>query len=113
MATIEGTTMNITGPIQIKRGMEAALLASTYIPAAGELVGAKDTGLVKMGDGIRKWSELPSYDGTVIVNGLTETVEGKALDAVQGKAIDERLVSLEGINGIDCGEITVEENSGD
>ena len=105
---VNGTTLTITGPIQIKRGTQAALEASTYVPAAGELVGAKDTGLVKMGDGVKKWSELPSYDGTVIVNGLTETVAGKALDATQGKALKDQIDEISGITSIDCGEITAE-----
>ena len=109
MATISGTTMTITGPIQIKRGTQAALEASSYIPAAGELVGAKDTGLLKMGDGVSTWELLPSYDGTVIANNYTETSAGKALDATKGKDLNDRLEELEGVTGIDCGEITVEE----
>ena len=106
MATINGTTMTITGPIQIKRGTQAALEGSDYVPAAGELVGAKDTGLVKMGDGVRTWSQLPSYDGTEIANNYTETTTGKALDATKGKDLNDRLEELEGVTGIDCGEIT-------
>ncbi|MBR0251728.1 MAG: hypothetical protein IJQ57_00100 [Synergistaceae bacterium] len=105
MATVNGTTLTITGPIQIKRGTQAALEASGYVPAAGELVGAKDTGILKMGDGVNTWKQLPGYDGTEVVNSLTENVVGKALDATQGKALNNRLASLEGVTGIDCGEI--------
>ena len=105
---VNGTTLTITGPIQIKRGTEAVLTVSNYIPAAGELVGAKDTGVIKMGDGTKTWANLPAPESssTEIVNALTETVAGKALDAVQGKVLKEQIDALENITSIDCGEVT-------
>ena len=49
---------NIRTPIQHKRGTEAYLEESGYIPAPGEIVTATDTGVIKAGDGIHTWSEL-------------------------------------------------------
>lgn len=49
----------ITSPIQHRRGTTEALESSGYIPAAGEIVIATDTGLMKAGDGVHSWSELP------------------------------------------------------
>lgn len=106
MATFNEGVMTITGPIQHKRGTSAALEASDYVPAAGEIVIATDTGRIKAGDGTHTWSELPAYDETEIVNNLTTVTAGKALDAAQGKALNDRVAILEGLSGIDCGEIT-------
>ena len=105
MATFSNNVMTISGPIQMKRGTAAALAASNYVPAAGEIVIATDTGEMKAGDGVNTWSNLASYDGTEIANNLTTTTTGKALDASQGKALNDRLGTVEGITGIDCGEI--------
>ena len=106
MATFNEGIMSFTGAIQHKRGTAAALAASNYVPAAGEIVIATDTGEMKAGDGVNTWSNLPSYDGTEIANNLTTSATGKALDASQGKALNDRLGTVEGITGIDCGEIT-------
>lgn len=108
MATFNEGVMVISGPIQHKRGTAEALAASNYIPAAGEIVVATDTGEMRAGDGSHTWSELPSYDGTEIANNYNETSTGKALDAVKGKDLNDRLETVEGITGIDCGEITVD-----
>ena len=48
----------ISTPVQHRRGTEANLEASDYIPAPGEIVTATDTGVIKAGDGIHTWSEL-------------------------------------------------------
>lgn len=106
MATFNENVMTISGPIQHKRGLNAVLAESDYVPAAGELIVATDTGEMKAGDGVKTWAELPSYDGTEIANNYTETSTGKALDAVKGKDLNDRVVVLEGVTGIDCGEIT-------
>ena len=106
MATFSEGVMTISGPIQHKRGTSVALAASNYVPAAGEIVIATDTGEMRSGDGTNTWSNLPSYDGTEIANNLTTTATGKALDASQGKALNDRLGVVEGITSIDCGEIT-------
>ncbi len=106
MATINEGHLKITGPIQHKRGTSAALTASTYVPAAGEIIIATDTGEMKAGDGTHTWSELPSYDGTEVANSYTETTTGKALDAVKGKDLNDRVTVLETFESIDCGEIT-------
>ena len=108
MATFNEGIMSFTGAIQHKRGTAAALAASNYVPAAGEIVIATDTGEMKAGDGTNTWSNLPSYDGTEIANNLTTSTTGKALDASQGKALNDRLGTVEGITGIDCGEITAD-----
>ena len=108
MATINEGIMVLTGPVQHKRGTSAVLATSGYVPAAGEIVIATDTGEMRAGDGVNTWANLPAYDGTEIANNLTTTATGKALDASQGKAINDRLVTLEGITGIDCGELTNE-----
>ena len=108
MATFNEGTMILSGPIQHRRGTSAALAASNYVPAAGEIVIATDTGEMRSGDGVNTWSNLPSYDGTEIANNLTTSTTGKALDASQGKALSERLGTVEGVTGIDCGEITAD-----
>ena len=108
MATFNEGVMTISGPIQHKRGTSAALAASNYVPAAGEIVIAIDTGEIRGGDGLHTWSNLPSYDGTEVANSYTETTTGKALDAVKGKDLNDRVLVLEGVTGIDCGEITAD-----
>ena len=100
--------MVLTGPVQHKRGTSTVLATSGYVPAAGEIVVATDTGEMRCGDGTNTWSNLPSYDGTETANNLTTETTGKALDASQGKAINGRLTTLESITGIDCGEITAD-----
>lgn len=106
MATFSQGIMTITGAIQHKRGTEAALTASDYVPAAGEIVVATDTGRMKAGDGTHTWATLPAYDETQIANDYLQTTAGKALDAVKGKDLNDRVTTLEGLAGIDCGEIT-------
>ncbi len=106
MATISEGMLTINGPIQHKRGTSAVLDESDYVPAPGEIIIATDTGAMKAGDGEHTWAELPSSEGIPIVNNYAETVSGKALDAVKGKDLNDRLEELEGITGIDCGEIT-------
>ena len=106
MATFNEGIMTFSGAIQHKRGTSAALTASGYVPAAGEIIIATDTGEIRSGDGVNTWANLPSYDGTEIANNLTTTTTGKALDASQGKALNDRVGTLEGVTGIDCGEIT-------
>ena len=108
MATITEGIMVLSSPIQHKRGTSAVLATSGYVPAAGEIIIATDTGEMRAGDGVNTWANLPSYDGTEIANNLTTAATGKALDATQGKALNDRLVTLEGITGIDCGEITAD-----
>ena len=88
---------------------------------------------IKVGDGVTKWNDLPyvapdvenvltstskrtalsAAQGRVLyreiplsVDNLTTTATGKALDASQGKALNDRVGVLEGVTGIDCGEIT-------
>jgi len=109
MATFSENVMSISGPIQHKRGLTAALEASDYVPAEGEIIVATDTGFIKVGDGTHTWSELPQADATEVANNYTETVAGKALDAVKGKDLNDRLSTVEHITGIDCGEIVAEE----
>ena len=79
MATFSEGVMTFSGAIQHKRGTSAALAASNYVPAAGEIVIATDTGEMRSGDGTNTWTNLPSYDGTEIANNLTTTTTGKAL----------------------------------
>ena len=109
MATITNNVMTITGAIQHKRGLSTVLAESDYVPAAGEIIVATDTGEMKAGDGSHTWSQLPSYDGTQIANDYNQTATGKALDATKGKDLNDRLEDFEGITGIDCGEIEEEE----
>ena len=110
MANISNNVMNINGPLLHKRGTTAALEASDYVPAAGEIIIATDNGRIKAGDGVHTWAELPAYDETTINNNLDTQVAGTALDAAQGYAINQRLLSVEGVTSIDCGEITLANN---
>jgi hypothetical protein len=43
-----------------RRGTEAQWNLATYVPGAGEICVATDTGLIKVGDGVNVWSELPN-----------------------------------------------------
>ena len=106
MATITEGNMVLSGPVQHKRGTSEVLAASAYIPAAGEIVVATDTGEMRAGDGTHTWSELPSYDGTQIANDYEQTTAGKALDAMKGKDLNDRVTVIESVTSIDCGEIT-------
>lgn len=108
MATFNEGVMSFSGAIQHKRGTSAALTASGYVPAAGEIIIATDTGEIRSGDGVNTWSNLPSYDGTEIADNLTTSTTGKALDASQGKALNDRVGTLENVTGIDCGVITAD-----
>lgn len=107
MAINDGSLV-ISGPIQHKRATSVILATSGYVPAAGEIVIATDTGEIRAGDGVNTWANLASYDGTEVVNSYTETEEGKALDAVKGKDLNDRVTNIENISSIDCGEITAD-----
>ena len=60
MANANKGTLAVKSPIQHRRGTSAMLEASNYIPAAGELVLATDTGEIRGGNGIDLWRDLPS-----------------------------------------------------
>ena len=108
MAIFNKGVMGISGAIQHKRGTEVALTASDYVLAAGEIVVATDTGRMKAGDGIHTWSELSASDNTEIANDYSQTTAGKALDAVKGKDLNDRLAVFENLTGINCGVIVAE-----
>ena len=110
MATINNNILSFNGALQHKRGTKAALDASDYVPLAGELLIAIDTGHIKAGDGSHTWSQLPSPAATEIENSFDAEIAGKALDATKGKNLHDRVTVLEGITGIDCGEILAPTN---
>ena len=105
MATFEEGKMQLSRAIQYKRGSSTDLEGLLYVPAEGELIIATDTGDIRAGDGVHMWKDLPSYDGTELANNLTTATEGKALDASQGKILNDRVEVLEGVGGIDCGAL--------
>ena len=73
----EGVITVIT-PIQHKRGTEAKLAEADYVPAAGEIVVATDTGQLKAGDGEKSWNELPYVGGTAnnsVIESLQQTIQ--------------------------------------
>ena len=108
MATFNSNVMTITGPIQHKRGTSAALQGSSYVPAAGEIVIATDTVTIKVGDGVHTWANLPLPTGGIkFVDNYDEFVPGKVLDAAMGKDLNDRLTTIEGVEGIACPEITI------
>ena len=106
MANFSNNVLQITGAVQHKRGTAAALAASNYIPQAGEIIGATDTGEIKFGDGVHTWSELPTSDETEIIDNYNSTSATVGLSAAKGKDLNDRLSEFEEIAGIDCGEIT-------
>ena len=108
MATVNANVLTISGAVQHKRATAAVLAASDYVPAAGEIIGATDTGEMKFGDGTKTWSELPAFDGTQIVDGYDSTSVTAGLSAAKGKDLNTRLSNLEEITSIDCGEITAQ-----
>ena len=105
---LSGEKGNNIERIKYKRGTSAALEASTYVPAAGEIVIATDTVTIKVGDGEHTWANLPlPIGGMKFVDNYDEFVPGKALDAIMGKDLNDRLTALEGVEGIACPEITI------
>jgi len=44
----------------------AVLAASTFIPALNEVILASDTGITKIGDGVRTWATLPVADNKAL-----------------------------------------------
>ncbi len=63
MATINNGILELTGTIQHKRGTSAAWATTSYVPKAGELAIATDTGKIKVGNGTDNYNDLP-YSGT-------------------------------------------------
>ena len=105
MATFNNNVLSFNGHLQMKRGTADALNESDYVPVAGELLVATDTGQVKPGDGVHTWRELPTFGGVDIANSFDVSDTGKALDAAKGKELNERLAAFEQLVGIDCGVI--------
>lgn len=71
--------------IQLKRGTSAALLGANPFPLVGEIIFEQDTGLFKIGDGIRAWNNLPyaNPQSTLTVSigniiGLQEALDSKS-----------------------------------
>ena len=105
--------------IQIKRALAKswATKFAGYVLAPGEMGLEKDTGRIKFGDGVRKWSELLYSDSTEIVDDLDvitaenqEAYVNKAASAKVVKNLEARVKTLEKthggeIGGIDCGVI--------
>ena len=105
--------------IQIKRALAKswATKFAGYVLAPGEMGLEKDTGRIKFGDGVRKWSELLYSDSTEIVDDLDvitaenqEAYVNKAASAKVVKNLEKRIKTLEKthggeIGGIDCGVI--------
>lgn len=44
---------------QIRHATSSELANSSYVPAEGELIGEVDTGKLKLGNGVKRYSELP------------------------------------------------------
>ena len=105
MADIREGILLLNRPLQSKRGVSADLAHSEYVAASGELIVATDTGEMRYGDGVNSWSGLKTCDNTRIANNLETVDSGEVLDAAQGMVLNNRLIALEGIRGIDCGEI--------
>ena len=112
MAAIFNNILSFNGSIQLKRGSKDVLETSEYVPRSGELLVATDTGDIRVGDGSHSWHDLPAPASTQIVNSFDVDVAGMALDAIKGKELHERVSTLEGVVGIDCGEVTAPVNNG-
>lgn len=85
MAKFTDGVFTITSPIQHRRGTTEALEQSDYIPAAGEIIIATDTGLIKAGDGVHTWADLPAG------NQINSELESKIINL-------ERIPSEAGLN---------------
>ena len=81
--------ITLSGPIQHKRGTSAALEVSDYIPAAGELVIATDTGEMKCGDGEHCWNEL-GY----VMRGVIESLVTRVVDLEEQIAADAEVEAM-------------------
>ena len=68
MATFQNGVMSLNGHIINKHGTLAILEASNYVPSAGELIAATDTGQIRVGDGIHAWTNLPDKNSDEITS---------------------------------------------
>jgi len=100
--------------IQVKRAyaLSWATKLADFVLAAGEIGLEKDTGRIKFGNGVSKWSELLYSDSTEIVDDLDvitdenqDVYANKAASAKAVKNLDLRVNSIESITGIDGGVI--------
>ena len=61
--SIDNGILELSGPIQLHGGTAANLTTANPLSARREIVVEVDTGRIKVGDGIRKWNELPYLGG--------------------------------------------------
>ena len=69
---IENSVEKLNGPIQLRGGTAADLTSVNLLPARREIVVEVDTGRIKVGDGVRKWNELPYSFGITEANIATK-----------------------------------------
>lgn len=67
---------------QQRRGTAAEWNTSDYVLAAGELGVTTDTGIIKIGDGVNGWNDLPSAFGSAYLPILGKAADSELLDGV-------------------------------
>lgn len=70
--------------IQLRRGLDAEFVSSNIILASGEPAFAVDTNILKIGDGITDWSNLPtpSVSGATFYSATSPTDFDTAVSGV-------------------------------
>ena len=94
MATFQNGVMSLNGHIINKHGTLAILESSNYVPSAGELIAATDTGQIRVGDGVHTWSNLPDKNITEITSAKSR-ITALETDNTSSKS---RISTLEGVN---------------
>ncbi len=75
MAIIDNGSLQMSGSLQHRRAFAEEWEASMYVPAAGEICVATDTGETRIGNGVDTWSNLPN-PFKVIVEGHFDDISG-------------------------------------
>jgi hypothetical protein len=85
--------------IQLKRGTAAALLSLNPLPLIGEIIFEQDTGLFKIGDGIRSWVSLPYANPQSTLTVSIANIVGLQ-DALNNKADIGHIHSISSVTGL-------------
>lgn len=67
---------------QQRRGTAAQWNTANYVLAAGELGVTTDTGIIKIGDGVNGWNDLPAAFGSAYLPILGKAADSELLDGI-------------------------------
>lgn len=80
--------------IRIRRDSSEGWAENDVVLDLGEIGADIDKRRLKVGDGVKKWSELDWYDKEEILDDLTSDRTDAALSAHQGKVLDKKIDSV-------------------